>query len=152
MEGFLVEQYNKVVLDLHVLSKLKKGEKIMTKSNKVEICQNTYDSNLRRIWRREGRYINFEYIRKLIIDAMTIVENIKGDLSKIQPTILKELEECTTGLKSLQETYMSDVNFISQTELLITEIEAFVERQKKGKEASYPRGKKSADNIIQGKD
>jgi len=127
--------YSDIILDLKILSKLKKDEKLLIYNNKLMI-DTSYLKSISRIFNRNSRDNTISYLENLDIKLNKEIENsvltlngsmsntnyLKEDPSKILINLNLDLNLCLVGLNNLIHTYTYDEVVKSRLEILINNI------------------------------
>jgi len=129
------QTYSDIILDLKILSKLKKDEKLLIYNNKLMI-DTSYLKSISRIFNRNSRDNTISYLENLDIKLNKEIENsvltlngsisntnyLKEDPSKILINLNLDLNLCLVGLNNLIHTYTNDEVIKSRLEILINNI------------------------------
>ncbi len=136
-----------VFINLKIISNIKEYDKLITINDEkhIEIDNPGYLQFMRRWWNGRSRQSTIAFLKDVIYqDAFTIIdatlENEKDDKSvanffhesnhSILQKFLHELKNSMKGLQNLKITYNYDVNFKSQLDVIIEEIEFRIEKIK----------------------
>ena len=132
----------RVLRNLSILSNLSQNDKINTNGDIFVIYEPTYIRGIYRLWYGEGRQYNIQRIQEIVrIATATIRQDIqdvktmnteeqvfqKETKKRHYARLIETLAKSRTGLTNLQQTYKDDVSSSSQVQIIIDEINDFLQ-------------------------
>ena len=119
-----------VLTTLRMVAQLKSENKLLTTKKHVAIDKNTgFMQSISRFMRNENSYDNLTRIKQTFAEAFDMLR--KQRIKSTSEHICASIEDALTGLKSLQITYYTDLNFSSNIDVLISTIRSRIEALRK---------------------
>ena len=103
-----------ILIALKLISRIRPGDRLSTRSNKMQIMRSGPFQPVRRLMGWEGRHENMLEIRELI-------DNIKK-LESVPPSIVNNITNVISGLRSLQVTYQTDATTCAELDVIIEQL------------------------------
>jgi len=133
------KNYDDLILDLKIISKLKPFNKLIVEGNKLFIDESYYFSSFIRYLNNQNRNQAIEYIESInveleehinrIIDLKNSDKNILRDNpSSILVNLSHDLTLAVKGLKNLILSYCSDNYIVSKIEIIISNFELKIKK------------------------
>ena len=137
----IVMTTDQVLTNLKIISRIKKGEKIITNNAIMEI-DNRYFQWARRWWEQNSRMNTIDFFNKILERAFQIIDDTydnKGkenyyfneENSRILQKFSLELTNARQGLNNLKETYVDDETTKSQLDIMDEKVNQRVEKIQK---------------------
>lgn len=132
---------DQVLTNLKIISQIKKGEKIISSNNILEI-DTRYFQFARRWWEVNSRISTLELFNKIVERSFNLIDETYNNKSKENyyfseensRTLQKfsiELTNVCNGLNNLKETYSDDVTTTSQLDVMLDKIGQRIEKIQK---------------------
>ena len=116
---FDILNYDDVVLNLKILSKIKEKEKLII-SNKLFNIDKRYCQGIVRFMTDDNRQDMLKHLNLILLHSFKILEDNSFEQEKI--TLIEDLKKAISGLSCLKFTYKDDEVLCSQLDLLIDKI------------------------------
>ena len=117
---FDILNYDDIILNLKILSKIKEKEKLII-SNKLFNIDKRYMQSLTRYFTDDNRNDTIRHINLILLHGFKMLDDNENDLERKKSLIL-EFKKCISGLSCLKFTYKDDEVIGSQLDLLIDKI------------------------------
>ena len=117
---FDILNYDDVVLNLKILSKIKEKEKLII-SNKLFNIDKRYCQGVCRYFTDDNRQDMLKHLNLILLHSFKILEENSLNSDKIT-ALVEDLKKCISGLSCLKFTYKDDEVLCSQLDLLIDKI------------------------------
>lgn len=117
---FDILNYDDVVLNLKILSKIKEKEKLII-SNKLFNIDKRYCQGLVRFMTDDNRQDMLKHLNLILLHSFKILEDYCFVQEK-KITLIEDLKKAISGLSCLKFTYKDDEVLCSQLDLLIDKI------------------------------
>jgi hypothetical protein len=122
-----METNKEIMSRLKFLGKIRKGEKINVQKMQVQ-PHSVITSIIRTIFCQDNRSNTLNFVHQTIQQSFDLLDEYQASEVVSDKTlylhILKDLDESKKGLKSLKETYVSDVKFCCDMDTMIQTIES----------------------------
>ena len=134
------------LLNLKIISKIKENDKLSSQEKIIKIDPPSLLQGVYRWMNAEGRSITLEKLTAIVNDSMEITEGLlkrEKDLkeneyldlqennSQIFQTFIIELTNTLLGLENLKKTYCTDINIMSQLDILLKKITTRIDKMTK---------------------
>ncbi len=131
----------KLLINLKILGRIPKNGKIQKSSyGIISIETDSYLTSLRRFVTQDGRFQSIMEISNIIDDAIYKTKEITNskyfnpesdpdkffNLCKYLDLIMESLQNSSRGIENLKTTYKTDLNIISQIEVILLKIKGCV--------------------------
>lgn len=132
---------DQILTNLKIISKIKKGEKMITNNMIMEI-DNRYLQWFRRWWEQNSRISTVDFFNKILERAFQIIDEtydnkdqknyyFNEENSRILQKFSLELTNARQGLNNLKETYTDDETTKSQLDIMDEKINQRIEKIQK---------------------
>ena len=122
-----MESNNEIISRLKFISRIQKGEKVNTKYLYVQPV-GFLTGLARTLFNQDNRGNTMNFIQSTIIRAFDILSSHKQSEKQSERitciNILQDLKKCKGGLVNLKDTYVIDVKFCCDLDVMIQEIDA----------------------------
>ena len=133
---------DQILTNLKIISKIKKGEKIITANNTIMEIDNRYFQWARRWWEQNSRISTVEFFNKILERAFQIIDDtynnkdkenyyFNEENSRILQKFSLELNNSCQGINNLKETYTDDETIKSQLDIITEKINIRIEKIQK---------------------
>lgn len=133
---------DQILTNLKIISKIKKGEKIITTNNMIMEIDNRYFQWARRWWEQNSRISTVDFFNKILERAFQIIDDtynnkdkenyyFNEENSRILQKFSLELNNSCQGLNNLKETYTDDETVKSQLDIMTEKINIRIEKIQK---------------------
>jgi len=109
-----------IIVDLKIISKIKKGEKLNTNTKSI-VNSNSWLASFNRNMSGESRNLLILYLERIINDTYHIIENTNDKI--LLDNIYLNLKNAKTGIENLLETYNNDINITCKLSVIIDNVE-----------------------------
>jgi hypothetical protein len=119
-----------LLTQLNIIAKIREQNKIRTKSDELSIeKRGILPVGWLRWFHGENRHINIERISLVFNNAFTLVEKKISNHDKIgYTTYMNAIKEAKAGVCNLRVTYERDQAFTSKIDVLLTNIDAAIQK------------------------
>lgn len=117
---FDILNYDDVVLNLKILSKIKEKEKLII-SNKLFNIDKRYCQGVVRFMTDDNRQDMLKHLNLILLHSFKILED-NSFIQEKKITLIEDLKKAISGLSCLKFTYKDDEVLCSQLDLLIDKI------------------------------
>ena len=117
---FDILNYDDVILNLRILSKIKEKEKLII-SNKLLNIDKRYVQGLCRYMTEDTRDDTLKHLNLILLHSFKILDDTNTDKGKVD-SLTEDLKKAISGLSCLKFTYKEDEVLCSQFDLLIDKI------------------------------
>ena len=137
----IVMTTDQILTNLKIISKIKKGEKMITNNMIMEI-DNRYLQWVRRWWEQNSRISTIDFFNKILDRAFEIIDKtydnkdkqnyyFNEENSRILQKFSLELSNARQGINNLKETYTDDETTKSQLDIMDEKINQRIEKIQK---------------------
>lgn len=119
---------DELLQSLFVVSRLSVNDKLVADGFRFSIRPPTYYRTFLRMYYNEGRSKNIDALRMVFALSMkgVVIHNYKSEHDD-KTRFLDALVPACVGLRNLVETYRDDVEAVSKLQILIEDVESFVQ-------------------------
>ena len=117
---FDILNYDDVILNLKILSKIKEKEKLII-SNKLFNIDKRYGQFIVRYLNDDNRQDTLKHLNLILLHAFKIIDDRKYN-NEQKKSLVEDLKKGISGLSCLKFTYKDDEVLCSQLDLLISKI------------------------------
>lgn len=133
-----------VIINLKVLAGLKETDRLITRNSAFEVQETGWIQTISRRWNGDTRWSNFAEIKKLVEDALRILNaycaHAFGTATAAAPlpkpsnavdsvqSLVAELTSAAAGLTVLKATYSTDPRMIANLDVLLQKLNCEVQR------------------------
>ena len=133
-----------VIINLKVLAGLKETDRLITRNSAFEVQETGWIQTISRRWNGDTRWSNFAEIKKLVEDALRILNaycaHAFGTATAAAPlpkpsnaidsvqSLVAELTSAAAGLTVLKATYATDPRMIANLDVLLQKLNCEVQR------------------------
>ena len=132
---------DQILTNLKIISRIKKGEKMITNNMIMEI-DNRYLQWVRRWWEQNSRVSTIDFFNKILDRAFQIIDEtydnkdkqnyyFNEENSRILQKFSLELSNARQGINNLKETYADDETTKSQLDIMDEKINQRIEKIQK---------------------
>lgn len=128
---FDILNYDDIILNLKILSKIKEKEKLII-SNKLFNIDKRYAQSVVRYLTDDNRQDMLKHLNLILLHSFKILDDVNFDKTKIS-SLINDLKKSISGLSCLKFTYKDDEVLCSQLDLLIDKIKEKINYKKEDK-------------------
>ena len=109
-----------ILIALKLISRIRPGDRLSTRSNKMQVMRSGPFQPVRRLINWEGRHENLLEIKELLVYI--------SKLESIPVSITSNISNVISGLRSLQVTYQTDATTCAELDVIIEQLSHLCEK------------------------
>ena len=116
---------NNIIVELKIISKIKKGEKLNINSKSI-VHSDSWVGSFNRSFTGESRNLLILHLERVINDTYQIIDDIND--KDLLENVYKNLNLAKGGIQNLLETYKDDINITCKISVIIENVEKILKK------------------------